>query len=444
MHLNQPFDTNTSIHSTPVGTPYLLPVGLEEREDLADYRDRGGYEALGKILGSDNGVDLIEMLTQAGLTGRGGANFPTGKKWAMVSSSPSMRRFVVCNGGEHEPGSYKDRELLRRRPHQVLEGLLLAAKAVGALAAYVYLTQDQARTRDSVALALEELHGADLLRALSDGGFDCPIRLVAGPATYVAGEETAMLSFLEGDEAKPRAKPPFPTVEGFEGAPTLVNNVETLANVPNILLRGADWFRANQTQLVTLSRGVIRPGVYEIPVGTTLRFIIDHCGGGTVGGRAVKAILPGGPSLPFLDGASLDIPFRNSDLREAGSGTGCGAMRVWLEDECMVEPILGIARFFAGEQCGQCPPCRMETSSLVKVLEQIANGQGRKAHLLQVAKCTAFAKSKGGLCSLIHMAAAPVVSALELFPEDFLYHIERGGCPQSLRDENMETSDRMR
>jgi NADH-quinone oxidoreductase subunit F len=417
----------------PEAPRYLLINGLTGTESLAEYESRGGYSALGHVVERDNPRDVIGNLESSGLRGRGGANFPTHTKWEMVRAARPGPRYVICNGGEHEPGSLKDRELMTHYPHTVLEGLLIAAHTVGAHKAYVYITEDQAQALTSIRTAIDELEEAGY-RQGGNKRFHCELVCIPGPSTYVSGEETAAINAIEGREAKPRKKPPYPTVEGLFSAPTLVNNSETLAHVPTILGRGAAWFRqigtpgSPGTVLVTLTNGVNRPGVYEVAYGTPIRAILDNCGGGTLGGRSVKAILPGGPSLPFLSAAALDAPFEHESLKQAGSSVGCGAIRIWLEGECMVEPILKFAEFFAQAQCGQCAPCRMETSAFVLALRQIANGTGSSNQIRQMEKVAAFAGAKGGLCSLIPMAAATVFSGLRLFESDFRNHMEHRGC----------------
>ena len=405
----------------------LLVNGCEgARESLRDYEERGGYQALLGVLEGGRREAVIDALATAGLRGRGGANFPAADKWRMVRSEPGPR-YLICNGGEHEPGSRKDIVLMSLYPHSVLEGVLIAAATVGAERSYVYITEEQTEAIASMRSAMEEVavrfRGVPL----------CELHCVAGPATYVAGEETATINAIEGREAKPRKKPPYPTVEGLWGRPTLVNNVETLANVPILLRGGAEWFRSVGTDaspgyaLITLSNGVRRPGVYEVPYGTSLREIIERWGGGTADGRAVKAILPGGPSLPFLTAEHLDTPFDHQALKAAGSGPGCGAIRIWLEGECMVEATLDIAEFFSREQCGQCPACRMETNTFAMALRQLSAGAGGRKSLAQIEKVATYGRGKG-LCSLLAMAAAPVLSAVRLFESDFRAHIEHGAC----------------
>lgn len=415
--------------------PYLLVNGTQARESIESYRARGGYDALRELVRTRAREAVIATLSEAGLRGKGGANFPTGRKWEMVYGAAEGQRCVVCNGGEHEPGSLKDRALLEYYPHAVLEGALIAAFAIGADSVYVYMTSDQVAALASMNRAIEEAKTQGLLALMQDAaGFRCDVICFAAPSTYVAGEETAALNAIEGREAKPRVKPPYPPVEGLFGRPTLVNNVETLATVPAILGRGAGWYKdlgrggGSGHALITLSSGVNRPGVYEVPLATTLRELIDIYGGGTPGGRAVKAVLPGGPSLPFMNGADLDVTIDPDSLKALGTGLGCGAVRLWLDGECMVEATLEVAEFFAREQCGLCPPCRMETNNFVFALKQIQSGKGGPPTFLQIEKAAAFAKGKGR-CSLIHMAAAPVLSAVRLFRADFEHHLAHGRCP---------------
>lgn len=423
--------------STTAHWPYLLADGTGRRESLGAYARRGGYRALHNAVYHDTPANIVAAIVESSLTGKGGANFPTGKKWQMISSSQQTSRYVVCNGGEHEPGSRKDRALMEFYPHAVIEGTLIAAYAVGASLAYIYVTEEQAAAIDSISRGIQEARDQGYLSLGRNGHrFGCDLVCVAAPATYVAGEETAALDFIEGKDAKPRRKPPYPTEAGLFGKPTLINNVETLATIPVILNRGVKWFRSQGTEaspgaiLVTLGAGVNRPGVYEVPFGTTLRSIIGEYGGGTIDGKQIKAILPGGPSLPFIAGDHLDVRMDHESLKAIGSGVGCGAIRLWLEDQCMVEATLEIAEFFAREQCGQCPLCRMETNTFAMVLKQLKVGQANGSYAVQIEKTAAFAHGKG-ICSLTNMAAAPVLAAMKLFKDDFDYHVEHGRCRYS-------------
>ncbi|HKE00632.1 MAG TPA: SLBB domain-containing protein, partial [Planctomycetota bacterium] len=326
-------------------------------EDLAAYRAAGGYEALARVRSSMKPDDVIREVADAELRGHGGAAFPAGRKWALAAAAEGAPKYVVANGGEHEPGSRKDRLLLAQFPHKVLEGTALCAYATGATVAYVYVIEDMADAIASVRRAIEESKAAGLLG-------DLEVHVALAPPTYVAGEETAALEVIEGRKAWPRKKPPYPGQVGLFGKPTTVNNVETLAYVPAIVRDGAARFRAlgknggAGRKLFTLDERVRRPGVHELPLGATFRELIDGAGGGARSGRAIRAILPA-MSSAFLPGSALDVPMTFDAVKEAGSGLGCGGVSFVEEGEPIVDRLVEISRFFMREQCGQCPPCRM-------------------------------------------------------------------------------------
>jgi NADH:ubiquinone oxidoreductase subunit F (NADH-binding) len=414
----------------------LFPAGkAESKEDLAGYRRRGGYEALEKALRTMAPEAVIEEVSAAGLRGRGGAGFPTGRKWTFVRECTVEPRYVVANGGEDEPGSKKDRLLMENVPHLVVEGALIASYAVGARKAYFYINRQYGDAIESLGRAIAEAKEAGYWgERILGSDFSCDAELVEAPPNYVAGEDTAALEVIEGKAPLPRKKPPFPATAGLFGKPTAVNNVETLANVPPIVSRGANWYRSfgtdesPGTMLFSLGEEVVRPGVYELAFGTPLRYLLEECGGGLRTTRPLKAILPGGPSSGFLAADKIDIPLDHRSLREAGSSIGCGVVRLIAEGECLVEETLRIAEFFERESCGQCPACRMETSILAAMLKKVRQGQGSPALLDQFAKVIEFNRGKG-FCNLINMPAPPIESALRLFRADFEAHLASGRCP---------------
>ena len=392
----------------------LLPQRSSDApEDLAEYRARGGYRGLTAAL-EHGPAWLRDEVEASGLRGRGGAAFPTIRKWRIAAEAEADEKYIVANGGEHEPGSNKDRYLVERHPHAVLEGLLCAGVATGATKGYVYLIEDMHGPRASVEQALREAEEAGLLTF--------PVELHLGPTTYVAGEETAALSAIEGQEAKPRKKPPFPGEAGLFGKPTTVNNTETLAHVAWIAREGGAEFaeigtaESKGTLLFTLGDEVERPGVYELPFGATYRDLVEGCGGGLRDGRTARAILPA-MSAPFLDATHLDAPIGYETLAELGSSPGCGGVRVVTDATDVVALTLEIAEFFMREQCGQCPPCRMETNQFVHVLKAVQAGKG-PGYDAKMTKLAEFSRKKGR-CSLIEMTAAPVISALRVFADDF-------------------------
>ncbi|HLU38113.1 MAG TPA: NADH-ubiquinone oxidoreductase-F iron-sulfur binding region domain-containing protein [Planctomycetota bacterium] len=401
----------------------LSDVGPDGTEDLAAYRARGGYEALRQAVGGRSPAEILALVEAAGLRGRGGAAFPTARKWALAAGRTAPRKYVVANGGEHEPGSDKDKVLVTRHPHAVLEGMALCAFATGASEGVLYLIEDMAAPIASAERAIAEARAAGLLGAdVLGSGFSFDVRIARGPTTYVAGEETAALDAIEGGAGKPRRKPPYPGEAGLGGMPTTVNNVETLAHVPWIVRHGSAAFAAigtaesKGTLLFTLGREVRRPGVYEMPFGTTYRALIEECGGGIADGRAVRAVLPA-MSCGFLPAAHLDVPIGYETLKPLGTSPGCGGVRIVCEGDDPVALVLEVAQFFMREQCGQCPPCRMETNQFVHVLQGVLAGKG-PGYAEKLHKVADFARGKG-LCSLIEMAAAPVLSALTVFADDF-------------------------
>ena len=416
----------------------LFPRGVVEgREDLKEYRQRGGYAALEKALKGLTPEGVLQEITESGLRGRGGAGFPTGKKWAFTREYAVEPHYVVLNGGEDEPGSKKDRLLMENLPHLVIEGTILAAYAVGASTAYLYINKEYKNASESMAQALAEALAAGLCgKKMLGSDFGLDVVFVAAPPNYVAGEDSAALEVIEQKQPLPRQKPPFPATAGLFAKPTAVNNVETLANVAPIIAQGAKWYRgfgtpeSPGTMIFSLNDEVNRPGIYELPFGSSLRLLIEECGGGVKGKKAVKAILPGGPSSAYLSADKIDVPLDHNSVRAAGSTLGCGVVRIVTEGSCIVEETLRIADFFAAESCGQCPACRMETNTLALLLKKVQQGQGGLPLLEQFGKVISFNKGKG-FCNLINMPGPPIESALKLFRADFEFHLANGRCPAS-------------
>ncbi len=416
----------------------LFPRGVVEgREGLKEYRARAGYDALEKALKQLSPEQVLQQVADSGLRGRGGAGFPTGKKWAFTAEAPDTPHYVVLNGGEDEPGSKKDLLLMENLPHLVLEGLILTSYAVKASKAYLYINAAYKDAIRSMEEALAEGTQAGYCgKRILGSDFSLEVLFTPAPPNYVAGEDTAALEVIEEKKPWPRQKPPFPATAGLFGKPTAVNNVETLANVPPIVARGAKWYRgfgtaeSPGTMVFSLNDEVKRPGVYELPFGTPLRYLIEDCGGGTRDGGKIKAVLPGGPSSAFLSAEQLDVALDHNSVRAAGSSIGCGVVRILTEGSCVVEEILRIAEFFAAESCGQCPACRMETNMLAALLKKVQQGQGGAPLLDQFGKVIAFNKGKG-FCNLVNMPGPPIESALKLFRSDFDFHLANGRCPQS-------------
>ena len=402
----------------------LFPEGKPtKRETLEEYCLSGGYEALRKNLSSEA---ILNEVTASGLRGRGGAGFPVGRKWSVARETPNQPRYVVCNAGEDEPGSFKDRTLIEHRPHLVLEGTILAARAIDAEEAYFYINETYDDSIARMQAAIDEATTAGVMDSLK-------ISIQRAPTVYVAGEDSAAIEVLEGKEAKPRQKPPYPASAGLFGKPTVVNNVETLANIAPIVRNGASWFRSYGTaespgtMIFCLGEEMKNPGAYELPLGTPLRKLYENEGGGLKSEKKLKAVLPGGPSCAFITSDQLDVPLDPESLKRAGTSLGCGVMRFYSEDTCMVDETVRIAQFFARETCGQCPACRMETTMLSTMLERIQQGKGDPALFDQFQKIIDFNRGKG-FCALINMPGPPVMSALRLFRDDFDYHLRHGAC----------------
>lgn len=415
----------------------LFPRGVPEgREALEPYRARGGYRALESAV-HRSAEEIVRVVTEAGLRGRGGAGFPTGKKWQFTREAPGESRYLIMNGGEDEPGSKKDRVLLENLPHLVIEGTILAAYAIGAAKAYLYINARYEAALKTIHEALEEARRAGYWgdRVLGSA-FSLDIEVVPAPHNYVAGEDTAVIEVIEGKKPLPRQKPPFPVTAGLFGKPTSVNNVETLANVAPIVLDGAGGYRkfgtteSPGTMIFSLDDDLNRPGVYELPFGTPLRYLIEECGGGLKSGKKIKAIMPAAPSSAFLPLEKIDTPLDHNSMREAGSALGCGVVKLVSEGACIVEELVKIADFFAAESCGQCPACRMETNTLAMLMKKVQGGQGGLPILEQFGKVLAFNKGKG-FCNLIAMPGPPIESAIRLFPADFEAHLTSGHCPLS-------------
>lgn len=413
----------------------LLKKSETENVDFDAYRKEGGYQALEAVLRENKPLEVIDAVSRSGLRGRGGAGFPTGKKWQMVATHRDPERYLVCNAGEHEPGTYKDRRLLRHNPHQLIEGIAIGTFAVGARESFIFMNGTFTEETDLVKQAIDIARQRGFLGSNILGtGFSCDIQVVLGPDTYVAGEETAMLEAMQGREAKPKHKPPFyPTVFGLHGKPTVVNNVETLSNIPHILLHGSDWFRSFGSKtcpgmmLFSISGDVNRPGVYELPLGISLRKLIYDHGGGIKGGRSLKAVYPGGPSQALLTPKDIDVPMDFDSLKAIGSGLGSAGVIVLDDTNCMVEQTMKFCNFFRDESCGQCPPCKMGTHYLHQILDKIEAGHGKPEDIQSLQQLSGFVKGRGD-CTVITGAAVAVECGLRHFPDEFESHIKEHRC----------------
>ena len=403
--------------------------------DIDAYIKVGGYEAWKKCIKELTPEQVVQELKTSGLRGRGGAGFPTGVKWDKVLNHRVKERYFVCNAGEHEPGTFKDRHLLKTIPHQLIEGCLIASRTAQAKASFIYVNHEYEEERENLKKALAQAKERGFVgKNILGSGIDIELQVFEGHGSYVAGEETAMLESMQGRPAMPRQKPPFyPTDYGLYGKPTLVNNVETLCNVPRILHKGAAWFtqvgteKCPGTMMFSLSGAVNRPGVYEMPMGVTMRELIER-GGGVPGGRHIKAVFPGGPAFSMVTADQLDLPMDFDSLKKAGTGLGSAGVIVVDDATCMVRQTLKFSNFFKGESCGQCPPCRMGTINLATLMTKIEAGEGTQKDLDSLLQLCGFVKGTG-YCTLVTGAAVLVQSSVKLFRHEFEDHIRLQRCP---------------
>jgi NADH-quinone oxidoreductase subunit F len=401
---------------------------------LDGYLAAGGYEGLRAATGMAD-ADIVEVVKASGLRGRGGAGFPTGMKWGFVPRDTGKPTYVVVNFDESEPGTCNNRELVEREPHRLLEGTAIAALAIGCETAFIYVRGEYLWQSIVLERAMGEAYakgylGADVLGS----GKRVDVVLHRGAGAYICGEETALLNSLEGFRGQPRLRPPFPAVEGLYASPTVINNVETLMNVPDIVVRGADWFRevgtekSPGTKMITISGKVERPGNYEIALGTPFRTVLEELGGGVLGGRALKAWTPGGSSTPLLTAEHVDTPLDYESLAAAGSLLGTAAIMVMDETDCVVDCAQRMVAFYAHESCGKCTPCREGSWWATRVLERIEDGYGRPEDvplMHDVGKNTLFR----AFCALADGTASVINSSLQHFADEYAEHVRLGRCP---------------
>jgi len=399
------------------------------------YRQHGGYEAVRKALTRHRPDELVEMVKASNLRGRGGAGFPTGMKWSFLPKQDTKPVYLCVNGDESEPGTFKDREIMEDDPHQLLEGVIITAYAIKCHTAYVYIRGELLQACQRMEEAIAEARQAGLIGPnVLGSGFDLEVCVHRGAGAYICGEETGLIESLEGKRAYPRIKPPFPAVYGLFGCPTIVNNVETLACVPHIVLRGADWFRAIGPEkspgpkLFCVSGHVVKPGTYELPMGTLLREIIYEHAGGIPDGRKLKAVIPGGASMPVFTPEEIDVPMDMDSVQKAGSFLGSAGIMVMDDSVCMVQATMILARFFHHESCGQCTPCREGTGWLHTVLEKLEHGRATPSDvdlLLNIA-----GNMMGNtICALADAAAMPVRAFVTKYRAEFEQHAALGRCP---------------
>jgi len=410
--------------------------------DLAAYRAKEGYEALRKTLGSMSPAEVTKEVTASGLRGRGGAGFPTGTKWSFVPADGTDGadggggdKYIVCNADEMEPGTFKDRLLLEYDPHGLVEAMAIAGYAIGARTGFVFVRWAYRHACRRLERAIEEARAAGLLgKDILGSGFDFDLQVHASAGRYICGEETALLNALEGRRALPRAKPPFPQAMGLFGRPTVVQNVETLYNVPHIVLRGAEWFVGlsrngeGGTKLYGASGRVKRPGLWELPLGATLGEVLERAGGMRDGYR-FRGCLPGGASTDFLVEGHLDVALDFASVAKVGSRLGTGTIVVLDDRTCPVGFVANLERFFARESCGFCTPCRDGLPWTVRILDALEEGAGLPKDLSRLDLHTRLLGPGRTFCALAPGAMEPLQSALRYFREDFVRHVEDRRCP---------------
>jgi NADH-quinone oxidoreductase subunit F len=395
-----------------------------ESHTLRVYRETGGYEGLANVLAQPPAA-IIETVKRSNLRGLGGAGFPTGVKWGFIPKGHPGPVYLVINADEGEPGTFKDRYLLEKDPHALIEGMVISAYAVGSHLAFVYIRGEYVLPWRRFSAAVREAYEAGLLgKNILGSGFDLDVVVHRGAGAYICGEETGLISSLEGKKGWPKLKPPFPAVRGAFGAPTIVNNVETICHVPHIVKRGAEWFAGlgtttqGGTRMYSVSGHVARPGVYELPVSVTLRSVIYEHAGGIGNGRRLKAVVPGGASAPILTADEIDVTMDVDGLKNAGTMAGSAGVIVMDESVSMPEALMIVARFYAHESCGQCTPCRESTGWIYKVTHRIVEGKGRKEDLdtiLDVARRGAGTT----ICAFYDGAVGPYISYIEKFRDEF-------------------------
>ncbi|MBO4501130.1 MAG: NADH-quinone oxidoreductase subunit NuoF [Clostridia bacterium] len=413
----------------------LRNCGVIDPENIDEYIAMHGYEALGKALTEMTPDDVIKEILDSGLRGRGGGGFPTGRKWQFAKASVSKKKYVVCNADEGDPGAFMDRSVLEGDPHAVLEAMAIAGYAIGADEGYIYVRAEYPIAVARLQIAIKQAHEYGLLgKNIFGTGFNFDIKLRLGAGAFVCGEETALLTSIEGNRGEPRPRPPFPAVKGLFGQPTIINNVETFANVAQIILNGAAWFasmgteKSKGTKIFALGGKITHTGLVEIPMGTTLRTIIEEIGGGCPNGKKFKAVQTGGPSGGCIPASLIDTPVDYDTLTAMGCMMGSGGMIVMDEDNCMVD----IAKFFLGfivdESCGKCTPCRIGTRRMLDILTRITEGKGQDGDIERLEELANTIKATA-LCGLGQTAPNPVLATIKFFRDEYEAHIYEKRCP---------------
>ena len=415
----------------------LRNCGVINPECIDEYIGRNGYEALGKVLKTMTPDDVIQIILDSGLRGRGGGGFPTGKKWQLARNlvKDADQKYVCCNADEGDPGAFMDRSVLEGDPHVVIEAMAIAGYAIGATQGYIYIRAEYPIAVQRLQIAIDQAREYGLLgKNIFDSGFDFDLDIRLGAGAFVCGEETALMTSIEGNRGEPRPRPPFPAESGLFKKPTVLNNVETYANIPQIILNGADWFasmgteKSKGTKVFALGGKIHNTGLVEVPMGTTLREVIYEIGGGIPNGKAFKAAQTGGPSGGCIPAEHLDVPIDYDNLIAIGSMMGSGGLIVMDEDNCMVDIAKFFLQFTVDESCGKCTPCRIGTKRLYEMLEKITSGNATMEDLDKMEKLCYYIKNNS-LCGLGQTAPNPVLSTLRYFKNEYIAHVQDKKCP---------------
>ena len=413
----------------------LRNCGVINPENIEEYIGTGGYEALGIVLTEKTPEDVIQILLDSGLRGRGGAGFPTGLKWKFAAANEANQKYVCCNADEGDPGAFMDRSILEGDPHAVLEAMAIAGYAIGASQGYIYVRAEYPIAVKRLEIAINQAREYGLLgENIFDSGFDFDIELRLGAGAFVCGEETALMTSIEGNRGEPRPRPPFPALKGLFQKPTILNNVETFANIPQIIVNGPEWFasmgteNSKGTKVFALGGKIHNTGLVEVPMGTTLREIVEEIGGGIPNGKKFKAAQTGGPSGGCIPAEHLDVPIDYDNLKKIGSMMGSGGLIIMDEDTCMVDIAKFFLEFTVDESCGKCTPCRIGTRRMLEILEKITKGQATMEDLDKLEELCYHLQSSS-LCALGQTAPNPVLSTLRYFRDEYIAHIVDKKCP---------------
>ncbi len=413
----------------------LRNCGVINPEKIEEYIAVDGYAALGKALTEMTPQQVIDEISKSGLRGRGGAGFPTGRKWSFAAANQADQKYVCCNADEGDPGAFMDRSILEGDPHAVLEAMAIAAYAIGASQGYIYVRAEYPIAVKRLQIAIDQAREYGLLgKNIFDTDFCFDIELRLGAGAFVCGEETALMTSIEGKRGEPRCRPPFPALKGLFGKPTILNNVETYANVAQIILNGADWFRSmgteksKGTKVFALGGKIKHTGLVEVPMGTTLREIVEEIGGGVPNGRKFKAAQTGGPSGGCIPAQHLDVPIDYDNLIAIGSMMGSGGLIVMDDTTCMVDIAKFFLEFTVDESCGKCTPCRIGTKRLLEILNKITSGNGELEDIDRLEELCHYIK-ENALCGLGQTAPNPVLSTLHYFRDEYIAHVTEKRCP---------------